>query len=115
MSSDDFKPYPKAPDLKRVRELRGRLRTDKAETVGTPSSGVRKAGRAARDIGSYTLIPSLMIAGPVVGYVLGHLVEKYLGGAPWGGVIGLLVGVVAAFREVFLLLKRKSEADYRVE
>jgi len=105
--------YPKTPDIKRVDDLRARLRADKAESDAGGSGPVsrlnRRAGKTAKDIGTYTLIPSLMVAGPVVGYFVGRGVEKYLGGEPWGAVIGMLLGVVASFREVFLLLKRKSE------
>ena len=110
---EDVEAYPEAPDLKRVHELRSRLRADKAEVDATssgPDSRLgRKVGKTAKDIGTYTLIPSLMVAGPVVGYFLGRLVEKFATIEPWGAVVGMLMGVVAAFREVFLLLKRKSE------
>ncbi len=103
---DGLDPYPESPDIKRVHQLRERLHRDQAGTGGRPG---HKAGNTARDIGTYTLIPSLMVAGPLVGYVLGRAVEKYIGGEPWGAVIGMLAGVVAAFRQVYLLLKRKSE------
>lgn len=110
---DNIEVYPEAPDLKRVRELRDRMRTDKAEMdasgTGPDSRLNRKVGKTAKDIGTYTLIPSLMVAGPVVGYFLGRLVEKYAAIEPWGAVCGMLLGVVAAFRQVFLLLKRKGK------
>ena len=115
MDQDEKEPaklYPEAPDLQRVRDLRARLQTDKAtlEAEGNGGGGrlTRKAGKTARDIGIYTLIPSLMVAGPVVGYALGRLVEHFLGGEPWGVAGGMLLGVVAAFRQVFLLLKRQG-------
>lgn len=110
---DNIEVYPEAPDLKRVHELRDRMRTDKAEMdasgTGPDSRLNRKLGKTAKDIGTYTLIPSLMVAGPVVGFFLGRLVEKFAAIEPWGAVGGMLLGVVAAFRQVFLLLKRKSE------
>ena len=103
--------YPRAPDLKRVHKMRARLRAEKsardAERTRANSRLGRKYGKAAKDLGTYTLIPSLMIAGPIVGYFLGHAVEKKFGGEPWGAVIGMLLGGVAAFREVFRLLRRK--------
>ncbi len=103
---------PEPPDMERVRELRGRLRSDKAEANiagnGPKSRFAGKSGKAARDLGTYTLIPSLMIAGPVVGYVLGRLVEKNFGGEPWGAVGGMLLGLVAGFRQVFILVAKKG-------
>ncbi len=112
---EDFEVYPDAPDLKRVHELRSRLRADKADMdasgTGPDSRLNRKVGKTAKDIGTYTLIPSLMVAGPVVGYFLGRLVEKFASIEPWGAVGGMLLGVVAGFREVILLLKRKSENE----
>ncbi len=110
---DDLEQYPKTPDLKRVKELRARLRSDKAKTDargGGPDGSLnRKVGKSAKDIGTYTLIPSLMIAGPIVGYFLGRGAENLVGGEPWGAVGGMLLGVVAAFRQVFLLLQRMSD------
>ena len=83
---------PEPPDPARVHELRKQMRQD-------------RSGRA-RDVGTYTLSPMLMLAGPVVGWVLGLLVQRRWGGEPWGAVIGMLVGLVAGFRQVFLLLTR---------
>lgn len=112
---DGFERYPQAPDLKRVHELRKRLRHDKAESESdddpADSRLGRRYGKTAKDIGTYTMIPSLMIAGPVVGYLLGRGFEKLFGGEPWGAVVCMLLGVVAAFRQVFLLLQRKGRQD----
>ncbi|MCB1183997.1 AtpZ/AtpI family protein [bacterium] len=114
MSDDDrpepFHAYPESPDLGRVDDLRRRMREGRSDDL-KQSRVTRKVGKSARDLGAYTLIPSLMIAGPVVGFLVGRGVEKLWGGEPWGAVGGLLLGVVAAFREVFLLLKRKQEQD----
>ncbi len=113
--NDELEVYPQAPDLERVRKLRSRMKAEKAEMnadgTGPDSRLNQKLGKTAKDIGTYTLIPSLMVAGPVVGYFLGRLVEKFADITPWGAVVGMLLGVVAAFREVFLLLKRKSENE----
>ncbi len=53
------------------------------------------------------LIPGLMLAGPIVGYLLG----RWLGGALFdrpdtGAFIGLLAGIVAGGREVVRVVRR---------
>ena len=112
-STDSRSPvFPEPPDLARVGELRSRIRQDQAARDTTRRRrGVNDDfGRRARDIGGYTLIPMLMIAGPVVGYLLGDLIQKRWGGEPWPGVVGALFGLVAGFRQVFLLLARKQQS-----
>jgi ATP synthase protein I len=68
-----------------------------------------KVGKQMRDIGSYTLIPSMMLAGPAVGYGLGWLLEKQFGGAPYVSVVGILLGLAAGFQQIILLLRKKTE------
>jgi F0F1-type ATP synthase assembly protein I len=100
---------PEPPDPGRVEDLRERMAEDQAERTGRPriDLGGRK-GKQARDIGTFTIIPMMMIAGPLVGYLMGKGWENLFGGEPWPGVVGLLVGMVAAFRQVFLLLARRG-------
>jgi F0F1-type ATP synthase assembly protein I len=64
-----------------------------------------KRGRQYRDIGIYTIIPTMMIVGPVIGYVLGHLAEKRWGHEPWLSVGGALFGLAAAARQIWIILK----------
>jgi F0F1-type ATP synthase assembly protein I len=110
--------FPDRPDGKLVDALRQQLRTEKA-TREDPSKRpamdryITKMGKSANDIGTYTLIPMMMLAGPAVGYILGMLAENQWGGAPWTSVGGLLFGLVAAFRQIFILLARKAKADKR--
>ena len=105
--------YPNPPDLQQVDALRTRLRAERAEMnedITSPQGRMnRSVGKRAKDLGAYTLIPSLMMAGPFVGYAMGRFAERYIEIEPWGAVVGMLVGMAAAFREVFLLLKRKQE------
>jgi F0F1-type ATP synthase assembly protein I len=106
--------FPERPDLEKVRRLRQKMREDRARRQkGRKSRLMRKfdekTGKQARDVGTYTLIPSLMLAGPAVGYGLGWLAEKQWGGSPYVGVFGILLGVAASFHQVFLLLKKNSE------
>lgn len=108
---------PEPPDLAKVRDLRKRMEQDRlgrseAGHGGRRGSGVRNiSGKGARDIGTYTIIPMMMIAGPLVGYMLGKGLENMFGGEPWPGVAGLLFGMVAAFRQIFLLLADRARRD----
>jgi F0F1-type ATP synthase assembly protein I len=106
---------PEPPDLAKVRDLRQRMEQDRAKRGGSglgrdPGRGA-PTGKQARDIGTYTIIPMMMIAGPLVGYLLGKGVENMFGGEPWPGVIGMLFGLVAAFRQIFLLLADRAKRD----
>lgn len=103
---------PEPPDPGKVRDLRERMKEDRAGggRRGPRGYGSDKA-KQARDIGAYTIIPMMMVAGPVVGYLLGKGWENLFGGEPWPGVVGLLVGLVAAFRQIFILLAERSRKD----
>lgn len=107
---------PEPPDLARVHELRHRLRADRRERSGQPPAfplagapTEEEAGRRVRDIGAYTIIPMMMFVGPAIGYLLGVGVERVLGGKPWVSLAGILWGLFAAFRQIYLLLKRRGE------
>jgi ATP synthase protein I len=42
----------------------------------------------------------------VIGLAAGIYVDKWLGTAPWGFFIGLLLGIVAGFRNIWVIAKR---------
>jgi len=48
-----------------------------------------------------------------VGYGLGWLAEKQWGGEPWTSTGGMLMGLIAAFRQIIILLTKKAKADKR--
>jgi len=108
--------YPERPDGQKLDTLQDNLRRERMARLAAQKNTrtakyAAKVGKSVKDIGTYTLIPAMMIAGPAVGYGLGWLVEWKWGGAPWPGVIGLLFGLVAAFRQIYLILARKSAPD----
>ena len=102
---------PEPPDLSKVRDLRERMEKDKAERRGSGRGRGTPTGKQGRDIGTYTIIPMMMLAGPLVGYLLGKGLENIFGGEPWPGVAGMLFGLVAAFRQIFLLLADRAKRD----
>jgi len=105
--------FPERPDLAKVKALRDKLRADKAAGGDHHRTPIhdrvgRRQGKAAKDIGSYTLIPMMMIVGPVMGWLVGHWLEGRIGGAPWLGVVGILFGMAAAVRQIILMLQRRT-------
>jgi F0F1-type ATP synthase assembly protein I len=58
-------------------------------------------------------IPSLLIVSPLVGFFLGDLGDKRFHTSPWLGLIGLVLGFVAAGREVWLIYRRYLESQER--
>lgn len=106
---------PEPPDPARVEDLRRRLRQERQArgggSGGLPRLGARtqeEAGRRARDIGIYTIIPMMMLVGPAIGYLLGMGAERVFGGKPWPSLAGMLWGMLAAFRQVYLILKERG-------
>ena len=65
-----------------------------------------KRARAARSIGYATMIPTMLGVGPVLGYLLGILLERRFGGAPWLSFGGVVLGGIASVRQVILLIRR---------
>lgn len=65
-----------------------------------------RRGKQLRDIGAYTAIPTMLVAGPALGYYLGLQIEKKWGHAPWPTSLGVVFGLLAAARQVWLLVTR---------
>ena len=56
-----------------------------------------------------------MVIATVMGLGAGYLVDKYFGTHPWGFFIGLLMGIVAGFRNLFVLYKRAEATQKRID
>lgn len=65
--------------------------------------------RTARAVGMGVLVPTMLAACVLVGCILGFLVDKWLGTAPWGLLTGLVLGSVAGVREMLKLLRNMQE------
>lgn len=58
-------------------------------------------------------IPTVLIAGLVLGYLLGGWVDRRFGAAPWGLMGGLLLGLAAGAREAWKLFRQLSSEQER--
>lgn len=50
-----------------------------------------------------------MVLAIVFGTALGYWVDKTWGTGPWGLLVGLLMGIIAAFRNLYILGKRAQK------
>lgn len=106
--------FPERPDQAKLESLRSKVKRDRASRRDPHRTRLhdrlgKDSGRSARDIGNYTLIPMMMVVGPVLGYLVGRWVEGRFGGEPWFGVGGIVFGLVAAVRQIVIMLRRGSD------
>ena len=73
-----------------------------------PGRDPDQRGKLIRDIGTYTIIPMMMVVGPLLGWWLGSQIEARWGGHPWPSVGGALFGLAASVRQIFLILTRRG-------
>jgi len=73
------------------------------------SDSPEKTGRWLRPIGILTAIPFVMMFGPLIGYFFGDWLDKKFDTKPWLMTLFVVLGFVAAGREVWGLIKRASQ------
>ena len=64
-----------------------------------------------KQIGALTVVPIILLTGPVVGYFIGDGFDRKFQSSPWCTVLFVALGFVAAGREVFRLLKQILKED----
>jgi ATP synthase protein I len=53
----------------------------------------------------------VLVVAVMIGFVLGLLLDRWLGTTPWLCVVGLLLGAASGFVEMFRLAKRYIDTD----
>ncbi|MEW5701444.1 MAG: AtpZ/AtpI family protein [Candidatus Zixiibacteriota bacterium] len=67
-----------------------------------------RAGRSMRPVGLLTAIPFVLLVGPLIGYFVGDWLDRKWGTSPYLMVLLIVLGFVAAGREVWGLIKRAA-------
>ncbi len=67
-----------------------------------------KKRRDLRQLGAFAAIPGLLLAGPLVGYVVGWWLDGKFGTSPYLAALGVLMGIAASGIEIFELIKKVS-------
>jgi len=92
------------------RGCRSRKRAPPLQSDDRNKSRLRQAGEQVRSASQALLIPSLLAVGPLVGYFLGRGIGGWVFDAPDpGGVVGLLLGLLAGIREVVRIVRRMGK------
>jgi len=71
----------------------------------------KEQARLARQVGLLTAIPFILLAGPVLGYLVGSWLDRKLGTEPILLIVLLLVGLAASGRETYGLIQLASRED----
>ena len=69
------------------------------------SKSTRETLRGLASVSSMGLAMALAV---VIGLALGYFVDLKFGTHPWGFFIGLLMGIVAGFRNIYIIAKRSG-------
>jgi F0F1-type ATP synthase assembly protein I len=64
-----------------------------------------------KQLGVVTVIPVILLVGPLVGYFIGGWIDRRFQLYPWFTVIFIILGFVAAGREISRLLKQVLSDD----
>lgn len=82
---------------------------DRSAQRSGPPEGKRDEDERLRSAGLALTIPSLLVAGPIVGLLLGRWIGGMVGYPNGGLLIGLGLGFVAGVREIIKILRRMSK------
>lgn len=67
---------------------------------------------ALRKASMLMVIPTLLLVAPLVGFFLGRFLDTRFGVTPWLSFAGLVLGFVAAGREIVSIVRRvRSEGE----
>jgi F0F1-type ATP synthase assembly protein I len=67
--------------------------------------------QATRQLALFVTIPTMLLAGPIVGFFLGDFLDAKWGTAPWLMTFFLIIGMLSAVRETILLIRRAAQQD----
>lgn len=78
---------------------------------GSSGRSKTKEDRNLAQIGLLAAIPGILIAGPLIGLFLGQWGDAQLGWSPWLTIAGTLIGLIAAGRQIWDLVRRSERID----
>lgn len=91
---------------RQIDELDQRLRQQRESTDKTGNKPAQMAGVSHRQTAVAYRVLVDMIAGLLVGGFLGYWLDRWMGSAPWGLVILLLLGFIAGANNAWRAIRR---------
>jgi F0F1-type ATP synthase assembly protein I len=64
-----------------------------------------------KQIGALTAVPIILVLGPLLGFFAGDWIDRRFQTYPWGTISLLVLGFIAAGREIFRLIKQVLKED----
>jgi len=68
-------------------------------------------GQTARQLALLAAIPAILVVAPLVGFFIGDWMDGKTKTAPLLTILGLILGFVAAAKEIMVLIKRGTSSD----
>lgn len=78
--------------------------SEKEEELSTEAP--KKVEKSRRDIISYPMIATTIPMCVVTGFLIGHMLDKWLGTGPIFLIAFIVMGVIAAFKQLLKLVKK---------
>lgn len=72
-------------------------------------------GKLLRKVGPIITIPSIFVAGPLIGYFIGIWLDQHYAIDPWGKVLLTLFGFAASIQQVILIIRFWSRENNQDE
>lgn len=69
----------------------------------------RQGHGQARRIGLLTMIPAVLAAGPIVGFLVGSYLDQRVGTGPWLMIFFLVLGGISGVRQTISLVTKAGE------
>jgi len=73
--------------------------------------GRKKNDRTYAQIALLGAVPAILVAAPLIGFFAGRWADGKLGSEPYLTILGIILGFVAAGREIYKLVKRSEQLE----
>ncbi len=70
-----------------------------------------KSRRDMKQISLFAAIPGLLLAGPLIGYVIGWWLDGKFGTQPYLAALGVFMGIAASGLEIVQVIRKASSAE----